>query len=60
LIRELVDDNHQLSVTRDQYLAASPHALAQELIDTQEMVRYLTWGLCIIGFLVWIMLTSRR
>lgn len=39
-------------------LAANPEALAQELIETQDTVRYMLYGLGFLAFIVWIMLRS--
>ena len=39
-------------------LAANPEALAAELIETQETVRYMLYGLGFLAFIVWIMLRS--
>ena len=46
--------------SRERALATNPEVMAVELIETQETVRYMAWGLGVLAFFVWILLQSRR
>ena len=59
LVRQSLDDL-ALATSREKYLANNPDVMASELVATQEVVRYMTWGVAILGFFVWILINSRR
>ncbi len=67
MIRDVVEDalvplrlERALSVNETHALAANPTAMATEILDMRFMTKICTYGLCILAFLVWILLISRR
>jgi hypothetical protein len=46
--------------TEVDYLAENPRALATALVETEQMTRYLTYGVAFLAFVIWLMLQSRR
>ena len=58
LVRESLD-NHEMMKDLRNKLADNPAAMADAIIDLEDIQRYMLWGLAVLGFLVWILLISR-
>lgn len=59
LIRERLDVELMPRTTAD-FLVDNPRAMADALIEVEDIQRYTLYALGIVGFFVWILLMSRR